>query len=149
MDWLGFGIFIIGLAFTALVIILIKPLNKLANVLDGIEKTTDRLPNVLDDGAKQAHEAFGKVNDTLANVNEQVKSINPVLHIVKDAGEASRQLTAVALEKTMAMKQSTSEARAFADRKKYQGFYGILSFFFYLSQQKKNLKNAVSKSNVK
>ena len=148
MDWLGFGILIIGIAFAALVIILIKPLGKLTNVLDGLEQTTRRLPSVLDDGANQANEAFRNVNDTLANVNKQVKAINPVLHIVKDAGEASQQLTSVALEKTMAIKESTSEATAFTNRKKYQGLYGILSFVFYISQQKKDLKNAFDKSNV-
>lgn len=149
MDWLGFGILIIGIAFAALVIILIKPLGKLTNILEGLQKTTDRLPSVLDDGANQAHEAFGKVNDTLADVNEQVKAINPVFHIVRDAGEASLQLTSVALEKTMAMKKNTSEAKAFTDRKKYQGLYGILSFIFYLSQRKKDLKNAFAESNAK
>ena len=148
MDWLGFGVLIIGIAFAALVIILIKPLGKLTNVLEGLEQTTRRLPSVLDDGANQANEAFGKVNDTLSNVNEQVKAVTPVFHIVKDAGEASQQLTSVALEKTMAMKQSTSEAKAFTTRKKYQGLYGILSFVFYISQQKQNLKNAFDKSNV-
>lgn len=148
MDWLGFGVIIIGIAFAALVTILIKPLGKLTNVLEGLEETTRRLPSALDDGANQAHQAFGKVNDTLVNVNEQVKSINPVFHIIKDAGEASRQLTSAALEKTIAMKESTSEAQAFTERKKYQGLYGILSFIFYISQQKKDLKNAFDKSNV-
>lgn len=148
MDWLGFGVLIIGIAFAALVIILIKPLGKLTNAIEGLEETTKRLPSILGDSANQAHEAFGKVNDTLANVNEQVKSINPVFHIVKDAGEASRQLTSVALEKTIAMKKSTSEAQAFTERKKYQGLYGILSFIFYISQRKKDLKNAFDKSNI-
>lgn len=149
MDWLGIGVLIIGIAFAALVIILIKPINKLTNTLEGLEQTTKRLPSVLDDGANQAHEAFGKVNDTLTNVTEQVKSINPVFLIVKDIGEASRQLTSVALEKTIAMKESTSEAKAFTDQKKYQGLYGILSFVFYLSQRKKDLQNALSNAKVK
>ena len=149
MDWLGFGVLIIGVAFATLVFFLIKPLSKLTNVLEGLQQTTDRLPGVLDEGATQAHEAFGNVNDTLINVNEQVESINPILHIVKDAGEASRQLTSAALEKTMTMKKSTSEAKAFTERKKYQGLYGILSFVFYISQRSKDLKNAVAKSQVK
>ena len=149
MDWLGLGVLIIGIAFAALVIILIRPLGKLTKVLDDLEQTTSRLPKVIDDSAIQASEAFGKVNDTLATVNEQVKAINPVFHIVKDVGEASQQLTSVALEKTMAMKESTSEANAFKERQKYQGLYGILSFVFYLSQQKENLQHAVDQSNPK
>ena len=149
MDWLGIGVLIIGIAFAALVIILIKPLSKLTNVLEDLKKTSTRLPAIVDDGAHQANEAFGKVNDTLANVNEQVKSINPVFHIVKDVGEASQKLTSVALEKTIAMKESTSEAKAFTNRKKYQGLYGVLSFVFYLSQEKDNLKNAVDQSIIK
>lgn len=149
MDWLGFGVLIIGIAFAALVIILIKPLAKLTNALEGLEATTKRLPTVLDDGATQANEAFEKVNETLANVNEQVQSVNPVLHIVKDAGEASQQLTSVALEKTMAMKETTSAATEFTTRKKYQGLYGILSFAFYIAQRRKDLKNAVDQINLK
>ena len=149
MDWLGFGVLIIGVAFATLVFFLIKPLKKLTNILEGLQQTTDQLPNVLDEGATQAHEAFGKVNDTLANVNEQVKSINPVFHIVKDVGEASQQLTSVVLEKTMAMKQNTSEAKEFTIRKKYQGLYGILSFVFYISQRKQDLKNTLAQSQVK
>ena len=143
MDWLGIGVLIIGVAFSALVIILIKPLSRLTDVLEGVEQTTDRLPKVLDDNANQAHEVFQNVNITLANVNEQVQSVNPVLHIVRDAGQASQQLTAVALEKTLELKKNTSEAKEFTTRKRYQGFYGIVSFFFYLIQNKKALKESL------
>lgn len=149
MDWLGFGVLIIGIAFSVLVVILIKPLNKLTVVLEGLEKTTDRLPTALDDGVTQAHKAFQNVNDTLAEVNEQVKSVQPVFHIIKDAGEASQQLTAVAVEKTMSFKQKTSAAEAFTTQKRYQGLYGILSFVFYLSRRKKDLQKNLSEINSK
>ncbi len=149
MDWIGIGVLIIGVAFSALVIVLIKPLRKLTDVLKGVEQTTERLPKVLDDSATQAHEVFQNVNATLVNVNEQVQSVNPVLHIVKDAGEASQQLTAVALEKTLELKKNTTEAKEFTDRKRYQGFYGIVSFFFYLFQNKKDLKESLPKVNAK
>lgn len=143
MDWLGIGVLIIGIAFSVLVIILIKPLRKITDVLEGVEQTTNKLPKVLDDSANQAHIAFQNVNNTLVNVNEQVQSVNPVLQIVKEAGEASQQLTAAAVEKTMTLKKKTSEAKEFTDRKKYQGFYGILSFFYYLSENKKEIKKSL------
>ena len=62
MDWLGIGVFIIGIALFVLVIILIKPLMKLANVLSSVQQSTDRLPKILDENGKEAHIALQQVN---------------------------------------------------------------------------------------
>lgn len=139
MDWLGIGVFIIGIALFVLVIVLIKPLLKLATVLSSVQQTTDRIPKLLDDNAKEAHTAFKNVNKTLENVNEQIGAVHPFFEIIEDAGLASRQATAKWLHKTTAFKNNTSEAEAFTEDKKYAGLYGILSFIFYLSQNKEAL----------
>src|SRR5690606_18606955 len=93
MDWLGGGVFIIGLAFLVLVSILVKPLSKLSAVLESTQQTTDRLPKLLDDGATQAHEAFQQVNTTLENVNQQIHTVQPLFQIIGDVGQTSRQYT--------------------------------------------------------
>lgn len=139
MDWLGIGVFIIGIALFVLVIVLIKPLLKLATVLNSVQQTTDRIPKLLDDNAKEAHTAFKNVNKTLETVNEQIGAVHPFFEIIKDAGLASRQVTAKWLHKTTAFKDNTSEAEVFTKDKKYTGLYGILSFIFYLSQNKEAL----------
>lgn len=146
MDWSGIGLLVIGIAFLVLVIFLIKPLNKLTNVLDSLQKTTDSLPNTMTDISKQATMVLHTGNDAIENVNTQVKDFQPLFQIVRDVGEASQQLTATALDKTMSLKQNTSAANEFAHRKQYEGLFGILSLFFYLSQKKKELKDALPKS---
>lgn len=142
MDWLGIGVLIIGIALFVLVIVLIKPLLKLATVLNSVQKSTDRLPKILDDSAKNVHTTFQNVNKTLENVNEQVNAVHPLFQIVEDAGQASREVTSKFLNKSTAFKENTVEAKAFAEENKYGGLYGILSFIFYLSQNKDEITNA-------
>lgn len=146
MDWLGIGILIIGIAFLLLVFVLIKPLNKLSSLLGNLEKTTENLPNALTDITGQATTVLHTGNETIENVNNQVKEFRPLFQIVGDVGEASQQLTATALDKMMSLKQHTTAANEFAHHKQYEGLFGILSLFFYLSQKKKDIKNALSKS---
>lgn len=146
MDWLGIGVLIIGIALLVLVFLLIKPLTKLATVLDSVQETTDRLPAMLEETSKQTAEVFQKGNEALANANHQIAGITPLFRIVREAGEASRQLSSLALDKTMALKKNTSEAKTFAQRQRLQGFYGILSLFFYLFQKRKDIKQALPDS---
>lgn len=142
MDWLGIGVLIIGIALLVLVLVLIKPLLKLATVLSSVQKTTDRLPKVLDDSATDVHITFQNVNKTIENVNEQVHAVHPLFQIVEDAGIASRQVSSKFLKKSTAFKENTAEAQAFSADKQYGGLYGILSFIFYLSQNKDALTDA-------
>lgn len=145
MDWLGIGVLIIGIAFLILVFVLIKPLMKLTTVLESLQITTDQLPTILTDVTGQATEVFKKGNETLVNVNNQVKEINPLFQIVNDAGEASRDFSEMALEKTFTLKKKTSEAKEFTQRKRFQGLYGLLAFVYYLSQRKEIIKEQLVK----
>lgn len=141
MDWLGIGTLIIGIAFLTLVFLLIKPLLKLSDSLDGLKQTTDRLPRMVDDLSKQTAEVMQLSNATIANVNEQVREVSPFFHIIGDAGNATRKLTIGAIEKTNALKEKTEKASNFTKREKYEGFYGILSFIFFLAQRKNQKPN--------
>lgn len=140
MDWLGIGVLIIGIAFAVLTFFLIKPLQKLNAALDGVKQTTDRLPHLVDDLSNQTTEVMQSSNATMANVNEQVKEVSPFFQIIGDTGEATRNLTLAALEKTTALKAKTVQASEFTKREKYEGIYGILSFIFFLSQRKNLMK---------
>lgn len=145
MDWLGIGLLIIGVSLLILVFFLIKPLNKLANVLDSLQQTTDKLPETLTDVSEQATAVLHSGNDAIENVNKQVNEFQPLFKIVRDVGEASQELTATALEKTVALKQNTSEANELVHRKQYEGLFGVLSMFYYLSQKKAEIKKALPK----
>lgn len=140
MDWLGIGVLIIGIAFAGLTFLLIKPLRKLSETLDGVKQTTDRLPQVVDDLSKQTSEVMQSSNATIENVNEQVKEVSPFFHIIGDTGEASRKLTVSLLKKTNAFQTKTDDAFNFTKREQYEGIYGILSFIFFLSQRRNQMK---------
>lgn len=142
MDWLGIGVLIIGIAFAVLTFLLIKPIRKLSETLDGVKQVSDRLPQLVDELSSQTVEVMQSSNATIANVNEQVKEISPLFHIVGDTGEATRQLTLSALGKTNTLKSKTSDASEFTKREKYEGIYGILSFIFFLSERKNHLKGS-------
>lgn len=144
MDWLDLGILIIGVAFLLLVIVLIKPLSKLAILLTSVQKTTDHLPEKVSNITTEATTVLKTSNETIAGVHQKMNDMNPVFHIIRDVGEASRQLTSTAVEKTIAFKQQTSDAKDFTDRKKYEGLYGLLSLLFYFSQKKDALKQAIT-----
>lgn len=145
MDWLGIGVLLIGIALLVLVIILLKPLNKLSDVLESVQQTTDKLPETVTDVTEQATQLLQTGNETLSNVNNQVTEISPVFQIVGDVGSTARAFTSAAVDKTVALKQQTSAATEASKRKKYEGLYGLLSFILFFTERKKEVKNAVPK----
>jgi len=136
MDWLGIGVLLIGIAFAVLVVLLIKPINKLTDTLDNVQKTSSRLPAVMDQVSVQTAELLRTSNATLLRVNHNVKEIDPYFDIIGDLGEASHELTISALGKASAWKQQTSEAKHFAEREKYGGLLGLLSFIHFLKERR-------------
>jgi len=149
MDWLGIGVLVIGIAFLILVVFLLKPLRKLSEVLESVQKTTDHLPETLTEITGQATMVLQTSNETIANVNSQVKEISPIFHIAGDVGVAARELTSSALDKTIAFKQKTSEGKEFSQSKKYQGLYGFLSLLYFFTQKKDEIKHTLPKSDIK
>jgi len=147
MDWLGIGVLLLGVAFMVLVIMLIKPLKKISILLENVEKTTKQLPDSFVSITDQIISILKEGNDTIINVNNQVKELRPVFEIVNSIGVASQELTKDALEKTMALKQKTNQAASFTHQKQYEGLFGLLSLFYYISQKKNQLK--ASLSNIK
>lgn len=148
MDWLGIGVLLIGSAFLILVIVLIKPLNKLSDVLTSVQQTTDTLPEKLSNITEQTTLILKTSNETIANVNKQVSEVSPVFHIIGDVGQASRELTTTALHKTLAFKQKTEGNKQFTQSKKYEGLYGLLSLVFILFKNKDRVSEELSKTKI-
>jgi len=148
MDWLGIGVLIIGIAFVVLVILLIKPINKLSETLDNVEKTTNQLPGLMNDVSLKTAELLDNGNSTLKQVNKSVKEIDPYFTIIGDVGEASQELTTTALHKATEWKTKTSGAKQFVKKEKYAGLLGVLSFFQFL-KERKQITNTPIEMNTK
>jgi uncharacterized protein YoxC len=144
MGLLEIGVLIIGIAFGVLVLFLIKPIKKLTDVLENLKNTTEKLPESLVTITDQTTSVLQEGNKTIENLNDQVKDLRPIFEIVGDVGEASQELTHSTLQKTIALKQKTSDAVEFTNRKQYEGLFGLLSMIYYLSQNK-FLKEKISK----
>ncbi|MCA1012256.1 DUF948 domain-containing protein [Halobacillus halophilus] len=142
MDYLGIGVLIIGIAFAIVSIFLIKALNNLANVLGGVRKTVDQLPEQLDSVMKETSNVLNNGNDTLADVNEKIRALSPLFYIVGDIGESSRKLTSSLVDMTHSMKESTHEGEQKINEEGWRGIYGALALTYYLTQKRKELKTA-------
>jgi uncharacterized protein YoxC len=136
MGLLEIGVLIIGIAFGVLVLFLIKPIKKLTDVLENLKNTTEKLPESLVTITDQTTSVLQEGNKTIEYLNDQVKELRPIFEIVGDVGEASQELTHSTLQKTIALKQKTSDAVEFTNRKQYEGLFGLLSMIYYLSQNK-------------
>ncbi|MFC4025595.1 DUF948 domain-containing protein [Oceanobacillus longus] len=148
MIWVGIGLIIIGIAFMALVVFLIKPLNNLAGVFSSLQKTTDELPKTVDEITLQATKTMSTSVETLYQVNNQVKELSPLFHIVGDAGRATNQLTTTMVNAVDDMKVNTQNGNDFATRKNLEGFYGALTLGYILFQKNKEMKNEENTINI-
>ncbi|TGB02882.1 DUF948 domain-containing protein [Halobacillus salinus] len=146
MDWLGIGVFIIGIAFAIVSIFLIKALNNLANVLKGVTKTVDQLPGQLDSVMSETSNVLHNSNDTLADVNEKIRALSPLFYIVGDIGESSRKLTSSLVDMTYSMKSTTREGEQRVNEEGWRGIYGALALTYYFVQKRSALKTVQMKS---
>lgn len=147
MDYLGIGVLIIGIAFAVLSIFLMKTLNNLANVLKGVDRTVEKLPEQLDGVMSQTSEVLHTSNDTLADVNEKIRALSPLFYIVGDIGESSRRLTSSLVDMTSSMKKSTSTGEEKVKEKDASGLYGAVALGYFLTQKRKAVKEAAATGN--
>ncbi|SFE71939.1 DUF948 domain-containing protein [Alteribacillus iranensis] len=140
MDLVGISVLIIAIAFVVLVIFLIRALNNLSNVLNGVNETVEKLPDQLDEVMKETGTVIHNSNDTLADVNEKLRALNPLFYILGDAGEASRKLSSSLVDVTKSMKQNTEEGKEKVDKRDLGGIYGVASLAYFLFQKRKALK---------
>lgn len=137
MDWLGIGVLVIGIAFAALVVLLIKPLNNLGNVLFSVQRTTDELPHNIDLIMDQTKGTIQTSTETLSTVNNQIKELSPLFYIIGDVGRSTQKLSATLVDTTVAMKTNTTDGKNFTDRHNLEGLYGVLTLGYYLAQRRK------------
>jgi uncharacterized protein YoxC len=137
MLWVGIGLIIIGIAFFGLVILLVKPLNKLAGVFSSLQETTDALPQNITEITSEVKDAIGSGKDTLHQVNEQLKELSPMFHIIGDAGRATNHLSSSMADAVMKLEGSTTEASEFTHRNKLEGLYGALTLGYFIFQRGK------------
>ncbi|MEC5425979.1 DUF948 domain-containing protein [Virgibacillus sp. C22-A2] len=138
MDWLGIGVLVIGLAFLVLVLLLIKPLNRLAGLFGSLQKTTDHLPQQVEEITTQAKAVLGSGNDALNQINNQVKELSPLFYIAGDIGRATNQMFASLAEAVIKMERTTAEANDLTHRKNLEGLYGVLTLGYYVFQRSKS-----------
>ncbi|MFD1363567.1 DUF948 domain-containing protein [Lentibacillus salinarum] len=93
MSLTGIGVILIGVAFLVVAVYLAWTLNNLANVLRGIEKTVEQMPDQLDDIFRETGQMLNQTNVTISQVNDQLRTLSPLFYMAHDVGEMSRKLT--------------------------------------------------------
>ena len=149
MDLKGIGVLLIGVAFLLLAIYLARVLNKFANVLDGVDKTVEQLPNQLDNILKETGNLIHHSNDTLSDVNEKLETLTPFFHIVGDIGESTRTLTSSLVDVTKSAKKKMDKTDPTVQNKRLGGLYGSFALSYYLYQNRKELQKGFSKKTDK
>lgn len=137
MIWIGIGVILIGVALLIGAILLIKPLNNLSGVLGNLQKTTETLPEDVQEITAQTKTAIGSGINTLHQVNDQVKELSPIFYIIGDAGRATNQVTSSMLAAVDEMKAKTQSSNDLAREKNLEGLYGALTLGYFLFQRGK------------
>ncbi|GLO64383.1 MULTISPECIES: DUF948 domain-containing protein [Oceanobacillus] len=137
MIWIGIGLIIIGIAFLGIAGALFKPLMKLADLFQSVQKTTDQLPETVETITSQATDVLGTGIDTLQQVNQQIKELSPIFHLIGDAGRATNRLTSSVLKTADGLQEKTEEANAMIGSKNLQGIYGLATIGYFLATRNK------------
>ncbi|WP_010529089.1 DUF948 domain-containing protein [Lentibacillus jeotgali] len=107
MSLTGIGVVLIGIAFLVIAVYAAWTLNNLANVLRGIEKTVEQMPQQLDDIFRETGQMLNHTNVTISEVNDKLHTLSPLFYMVNDVGEMSRKLTTPLARFSMNKRQKT------------------------------------------
>ncbi|KGP92148.1 general stress protein [Pontibacillus chungwhensis BH030062] len=149
MTLVGIGVLIIGIAFAIISIFVARTLNNLAHVLNGVDETVKKLPEQLDGVMNQTAEVLGQSKDTLADVNEKIRTLSPLFYIIGDVGESSRKLTSSLVDMTSSLKKNTKDGRTVVNEENLRGLYGAIAFSYFLTKRKRAMKDALEHTNQK
>jgi len=139
MVWVGIGLIIIGIAFLALVGILIKPLTKASAVLNDVKETTKDLPETVNGVTAQVNEALHTGVDTLQQINLQLKELTPIFYLVGDVGRATQQLSSNMVNVVEDFEEK--EPPSLASRKNLEGLYGAVTLGMMIFQKAKEFSD--------
>lgn len=137
MDWIGIGVIIIGVAFLALVIFLIKPLKNLTELFASLQKTTDELPDQVADITNEATNAISAGRDAIKQVNQQMNELSPLFQLIGDMGNSTRGLSSSLIKVNATMKEK-AEKGSVIERNNLEWMYGIMSLGYCIFQRKKS-----------
>ena len=140
MDLTGIGILLIGIAFLVLAIFLARILNKVAGVLDGVDKTVEQLPKQLDNILDETGTLIHNSNATLADVNEKLGTLTPLFYIIGDVGESTRTLSSSLVDVSKSATKKLNGVDETVKSKKLGGLYGSSALGYYLLQKRKEVK---------
>lgn len=145
MDLMGIGVLLIGVAFLVLAIYVARVLNNLANVIGGVDKTVEQLPEQLDNILNETGNLIHHSNATLSDVNEKLGTLTPLFHIVGDIGESTRTLSSSLVDVTKSAKKKMDKTDPAVQNKRLGGVYGSVALSYYLYQNRKELKKGFGK----
>lgn len=140
MDLTGIGVLLIGIAFLVLAIFLARILNKVAAVLEGVNKSVEQFPKQLDHILDETGNLIHNSNDTLADVNEKLGTLTPLFHIVGDVGESTRKLSSSLVDVSKSATKKKGDADEEVQNKRLGGLYGSTALGYYLFQKRKEAK---------
>lgn len=143
MDLIGIGVLLMGIACLVLAIYVARVLNNVANVIGGIDKTVEQLPDQLDNVLNETGNLIHHSNATLSDVNEKLGTLTPLFHIVGDIGESTRTLTSSLVDVTKSTKKKMDKTDPALQKKRLGGLYGSLALSYYLYQNRQELKKGI------
>ncbi|WP_010529090.1 DUF948 domain-containing protein [Lentibacillus jeotgali] len=134
MDWVGLGVIIIGLAMLGLVFVLIKPLKNLAEVLAGVQKTTNKLPGQVADIITNLKTTLSSANDTIKQLNEQLGKLVPIFQVIGNIGKSLQHLFSIMTKINDEMQRKTENTMM--ERYHLEGIYGVMALGYGIYQRK-------------
>ncbi|GAF66858.1 hypothetical protein BTS2_3763 [Bacillus sp. TS-2] len=136
MNWLGIGVFIISLVFAGFLIILIPVIKKITATLENTAKVISQTEESLNELTGEVKLMLYNTNETLIDVNEKVRKLNPIFDTIEEVGKASHHVSSTLADytdrKSLIMKEGINEA----NNKKAKGFVRALILFYYLKKKK-------------
>lgn len=147
MDFIGIGVLLMGIACLVLAIYLARVLNNFANVISGVDKTVEQLPEQLDNILNETGNLIHHSNETLSDVNEKLGTLTPIFHIVGDIGESTRTLSSSLVDVTKSAKRKLDKTDPEVQKKRLGGVYGSLALSHYLYHSRQELKKGFGRMN--
>ncbi|GAA0325020.1 DUF948 domain-containing protein [Oceanobacillus oncorhynchi subsp. oncorhynchi] len=138
-DWilivLGIGAVLIGVGLLAVAAFLFLKLGGAGKLIASAQKTTDQLPEQVEGITSQITDVLKTGNETLQQVNQQIKELSPLFYLVGDAGRATHNLSSSVLKTANQLQETTEEANMTIANKNLQGIYGLATIGYFLVKQ--------------
>ncbi|GGP15635.1 DUF948 domain-containing protein [Oceanobacillus neutriphilus] len=129
---LGIGAVLIGIGLLAVAGFLFLKLGGAGKLIASAQKTTDQLPEQVEGITSQITDVLKTGNETLQQVNQQIKELSPMFYLVGDAGRATHNMTSSVLKTANQLQEKTEDADLIIANKNLQGIYGLATIGYFL-----------------